>query len=167
MMLLLMALKMTLLFKSNGIIDNINDYRGIFLRNIILSILQKWLYEKNAGTVDENGSEYACGGRKERSATEALLIVKLIQDYSKWTNQQIVIKFLDVEKFFDSMNFKKALTEAYACGVRGKSWQCYKMINEKKICVPFVTSGKCTPIEVNNVFAQHKEAVMQCLWRGR
>ena len=61
---------------------------------------------------------------------------------------------MDVEKFFDTMNFKKALIEAYQCGVEGKSWQCYKMINEKKTCVPCIPSGKCTPIEMQNVFAQ-------------
>ena len=70
--------KLTLVLKNNGVIDNINDYRGIFLRNIILSIYQKWLYGKNAGKVDANGSEYACGGRKERAVQDALLIVKLI-----------------------------------------------------------------------------------------
>ena len=146
--------KMTILFKNKGKIDNINDYRGIFLRNIILSIFQKWLYNKNAVKVDNAGSEYACGGRQKRSGLEALLIVKLVQDYSKWTNKQIVIKFMDIEKFFDSMNFKKALMEAYKCGVDGQSWQCYKMINEKKTCVPCIPSGMCTPIEVQNVFAQ-------------
>ena len=142
------------MLKNNGIIDNINDYRGIFLRNIILTIYQKWLYSKNAEKVDRNGSEYACGGRKERAVQDALLIVKLIQDYSRWTKKQIIIEFLDVEKFFDSMNFKKALIEAYASGVRGRSWQCYKTINEKKVCVPSIPSGKCTPIEVQNIFAQ-------------
>ena len=115
------------------------DYRGIFLRNIILSIYQKWLYSKNAGKVDASGSEYACGGRKERAVQDALLIVKLIQGYSKWTKKQIIIEFLDVEKFFDSMNFKKALIEAYGSGVRGRSWQCYKTINEEKVCVPVIS----------------------------
>ena len=97
--------KLTLILKNNGTIDDINDYRGIFLRNIILSIFQKWLYSVNSGKVDKSGSEYACGGRTERSVQEALLIVKLIQDYSNWTKQQIIIEFLDVEKFIDSMNF--------------------------------------------------------------
>ena len=146
--------KMTLLLKNNGVIDDINDYRGIFLRNIILSIFQKWLYSKNADKVDAHGSEYACGGRKKRSVQDALLIVKLVQDYSKWTKTQIIIEFLDVEKFFDSMNFKKALIEAYNSGINGRAWQCYKTINEEKVCVPHVPSGKCTPIEVRNVFAQ-------------
>ena len=145
---------MTLLLKNNGVIDNINDYRGIFLRNIILSIYQKWLYSKNAGKVDASGSEYACGGRKERSVQDALLILKLVQDYSKWTKKQIIIEFLDVEKFFDTRYFKKLPIEAYNSGVRGSSWQCYKTINEEKVCVPSLPSGKCSPIEMKNVFAQ-------------
>ena len=146
--------KMTILLKNNGVIGNINDYRGIFLRCVILSVFQKWLYMKNADKVDRNGSEYACGGRKNRSGTDALLILKLVQDYSKWTNKQIIIKFLDVEKFFDTMNFKKAMIEAYLCGVKGRHWQCYKTINEKKVCIPHIPSGKCSPIKMSNVFAQ-------------
>ena len=146
--------KMTILLKNNGVIGNINDYRGIFLRCIILSVFQKWLYMKNAEKVDRSGSEYACGGRKNRSGTDALLILKLVQDYSKWTNKQIIFKFLDVEKFFDTMNFKKAMIEAYLCGVTGRHWQCYKTINEKKLCIPCIPSGKCTPIKMSNVFAQ-------------
>ena len=38
--------KLKLLLKSKGVIDFINDYRGIFLRNSILSVYQKWLYMK-------------------------------------------------------------------------------------------------------------------------
>ena len=65
----------------------------IFLRNTRY-LKSWWLCSKNAGKVDANGSEYACGGRKERAVQDALLIVKLIQDYSKWTKKQIIIEFL-------------------------------------------------------------------------
>ena len=41
--------------------------------NVIVSVYQKWLYSRNAPTVDANGSEYACGGRKNRAGMEALL----------------------------------------------------------------------------------------------
>ena len=146
--------KMTLLFKNKGFIDVLNDYRGIFLRNVVLSVYQKWLYSKNADCVDENGSEYACGGRKKRSGSEALLIVKLVQDYFRWTKQHLIIRFLDVEKFFDTMNFKLALVESYKSGVKGGFWQCYKTINKNKLCIPHVPSGKCSPINVHNVFVQ-------------
>ena len=146
--------KMTLLLKNKGIIDMINDYRGIFLRHLILSVYQKWLYLKNSCIVDSAGSEYAFGERKKRSGMDALLVVKLIQDYAKWTKKEVVIEFLDIEKFFDSMNYQLALIEAYRNGVTGRYWQSYKTINLSKKCVPHIPSGKCSPIEMTNVFVQ-------------
>ena len=59
----------------------------------------KWLYIKNAPIVDESGSEFAFGGRKGRTVNEPLLLVKLVQDYAIWTKKDVVIKFLDIEKF--------------------------------------------------------------------
>ena len=146
--------KMTLLLKNKGVIDTINDYRGIFLRHLVLSVYQKWLYMKNSSIVDSMGSEYAFGGRKGRSGMDALLVVKLIQDYAKWTKKEVVIEFLDIEKFFDSMNYQLALIEAYRNGVEGRYWQSYKTINSSKKCVPHIPSGKCSPIEMRNVFVQ-------------
>ena len=151
---LLREQKMTLLLKNKGVINEINDYRGIFLRYLVLSVYQKWLYQRNSKVVDEAGSEFACGGRRKRSGMDALLIVKLIQDYAKWTKKPVVMKFLDVEKFFDSMNYKLALIEAYKNGVHGRFWQSYKNINSKCTCIPHIPSGKCSPIEVENLFVQ-------------
>ena len=63
--------------------------------------------------VDDNGSELAFGGRKGRSVNEVLLIVRLMQDYCHWNKQQLIFKFLDITKFFDTMNYKKCLIEAF------------------------------------------------------
>ena len=87
--------KMVLLYKFAGEIHVLDNYRGIFLRNIILSVYQKWLYSQYAPTVDSNGTENAFGGRSKRSVQEALLILRLIQDHSKWTGSDIFIKFMD------------------------------------------------------------------------
>ncbi len=103
--------KMSLLYKNKGSIEILNDYRGIFLRHIILSVYQKWLYSKNAGKVDDNGSEFACGGRKERSSAEALLIVKLVQDYCRWMKQRAVIKFLDKDQFWNERKLPSVWTD--------------------------------------------------------
>ena len=146
--------RMTLLLKNKGIMDLINDYRGIFIRHVIVSVYQKWMYQRNAPVVDENGSEYACGGRKERAGMEALLILKLVQDYARWTKKEVIIKFLDIEKFFDSMNFRKSLIIAYQNGVRGRFWQTYKTMNERRKCIPHLPSGQCSSIEMNEIFVQ-------------
>ena len=46
--------KMVLLYKHKGKLDELDNYRGIFLRMIIVSIYQKWLCSKCAPIVDEH-----------------------------------------------------------------------------------------------------------------
>ena len=152
--------KMTLLLKNHGLIDEINDYRGIFLRHLIICVYQKWLYQKNSGVVDEAGSEFAFGGRKERSGMDALLVLKLVQDYVKWTKKELVIEFLDVEKFFDSMNYKLALIEAYRNGVDRRYWQSYKTINSKKKRYVSLTSHLESVSQLTSVMCLFKAAAM-------
>jgi hypothetical protein len=156
--------KMVLLYKHKGELDDMDNYRGIFLRIVILSIYQKWLYKKCSPIVDENGSEFAFGGRKGKSCIEPLLIIKLVQDHARWTDEQIILKFLDVEKFFDSMNFKKCLIDLYNSGVDGSYWKAYENINKRKSCIPFIPSGPCSPIVVENVFVQGSTDAVLAAW---
>ena len=156
--------KMVLLYKQKGKLDEMDNYRGIFLRVIILTVYQKWLYMKAAPIVDKNGSKFAFGGRKGKSRMEALLIVKLIQDHARWTGEQIILKFLDVEKFFDSMNYKRCLIDLHASGVNGKYWKAYEEINKRKKCIPYVPSGPCSAIEVENVFVQGSTDAVLVAW---
>ena len=119
---------------------------------------------KCAPLVDGNGSNVAFGGRKGKSAIEPLLIVKLIQDHARWSSDQIIIKFLDVEKFFDSMNFKKCLVDLHNSGVDGMYWKAYENINKRKKCIPFIPSGPCSPLIVENVFVQGSTDAMLAAW---
>ena len=143
--------KITLLYKQKGAMDDLNNYRGIFLRLAILVIYQKWLYSKCAPKIDANGSVYAYGGRKGKSCKQALLIIKLIQDNVKWCKSKVIIKFLDIEKFYDSMNFRKALIEAYLSGLNGRYWSAYELLNRKKKCIPTTPIGICDEIEIEEI----------------
>ena len=67
--------KMLLLYKHKGSLDDLDNYRGIFLRLLILTIYQKWLYSKCSPIADNNGSDAAFGGRKGKSAITPLLII--------------------------------------------------------------------------------------------
>ena len=62
--------KMVLLYKNKGKLDELDNYRGIFLRLLILTIYQKWLYTKTSPIVNENGSDAAFGGRKWRGSIQ-------------------------------------------------------------------------------------------------
>ena len=146
--------KMILLYKHKGKLDELDNYRGIFLRLIFLTIYQKWLYVKCAPVVDQHGSETAFGGRKGKSTMNPLLIIKLVQDHARWTKEQIIFKFMDVEKFFDSMNFHKCMIDIHESGVQGSYWKAYETINSHRVCVPVIPSGTCSEIQMNKVFVQ-------------
>ena len=156
--------KMILLYKNAGAIDELDNYRGIFLRHIILSILQKWLYLQNAPTLDMNGSELAFGGRVKRSVQEALLIVKLVQDHARWTGEPLFIKFMDVQKFFDTMNFRKAMIDAHLSGLQGKDWKVYDSINKFKSCIPSTPLGLGNEIRMEEVFVQGSTDAVLMAW---
>ena len=156
--------RLVLLYKNKGPLTDLDNYRGIFIRLLCLSILQKWLYQKCSPRVEVSGSEYAFGGRKERSVAEVLLIVRLIQDYCNWKKQPLILKFLDVTKFFDTMNFKKCLIEAYQSGIKGQYWKLYASINERKKCTPVTPLGECPGISIDEVFLQGSCDAMIMAW---
>ena len=156
--------RMVLLYKNKGQLTDLDNYRGIFIRLLCLSILQKWLYRKCTPLVEASGSEYAFGGRKGRSVAEVLLIVRLTQDYCNWMKQPLIMKFLDVTKFFDTMNYKKCLIEAYISGIKGKYWKLYASINERKSCTPVTPLGESPEIDVNEVFLQGSCDAMLMAW---
>ena len=156
--------KMILLYKHKGKLDELDNYRGIFLRLIILTIYQKWLYLKCAPVVDKNGSESAYGGRKGKATINPLLIIKLIQDHARWTKEQMIFKFMDVEKFFDTMNFHKCMIDIHASGVKGSYWKAYENINNNMVCVPVIPSGPCSEIHVKHVFVQGSSDAVLMAW---
>ena len=156
--------RMALLYKNAGDLADIDNYRGIFLRHILLSLLQKWMYGRAAPTLDANGSEFAFGGRKGRSVGEVLLIVRLVQDHSHWTGQPLILKFLDVKKFFDTMNYRKCLIEAFKSGLNGKLWKLYSAMNKFRNCIPYTPLGNCKKIEMDEVFVQGSSDAMLMAW---
>ena len=82
------------------------------------------------------------------------MILKLVQDYTRWTMKEVILTFPVIEKFFDSINFRKSLIIVNQNGVRGRFWQTYKTINEKRQCISHLPSGGCSSIEMNEIFVQ-------------
>ena len=155
--------KMPLIHKKGDLME-IDNYRGIFLREVILSIMQKWLFNESSPVVEQKGSDFAFGGRKGKSTRQALLIIRLIQDHAEWTESNIVLKFLDIEKFFDSMNYKKALIMAFCSGLEGNIWTMYDIINKNKICEPITSMGKGKRLEIEEIFVQGSSDAVIMAW---
>ena len=80
------------------------------------------------------------------------------------TKEQVIFKFLDVEKFFDSMNFRKCLIDLYNVGVGGTLWKAYETINKTKTCVPVIPSGPCSEIQIKEIFVQGSSDAVLAAW---
>ena len=89
--------RMILLYKQKEKLDDLDNYRRLFLRLIIVTIYEKWLFSKCVLIADKNGNGAAFGGRKGKDTLEPLLIIKLVQDHARWTKKQFIFKFIDVE----------------------------------------------------------------------
>ena len=95
---------------------------------------------------------------------EALSIVRLIQDNAWWTGESLYIKFMDVQKFFDTMNYRKALIDAHLSGLHGKNWKIYESINKFKTCIPSTPLGPCSEIIMDEVFVQGSADAVLMAW---
>ena len=71
---------------------------------------------------------------------------------------------MDVEKFFDSMNFHKCLIDLFDSGVKGSFWKAYENINKHMVCIPVIPSGPCSKINVNEVFVQGSSDAVLMAW---
>ena len=91
-------------------------------------------------------------------------IVRLVQDHSHWTGQPLILKFLDVKKFFDTMNYRKCLIEAFKSGLNGKLWKLYSAMNKFRNCIPYTPLGNCKKIEMDEVFVQGSSDAMLMAW---
>ena len=74
------------------------------------------------------------------------------------------MKFMDITKFFDTMNYKKVLIDAYKSGLEGCEWVLYNNINKKKTCIPHTPLGEGTVIPVQEVFVQGSTDAMLMAW---
>ena len=76
----------------------------------------------------------------------------------------MIFKFMDVEKFFDSMNFHRCLIDLFRSGVGGSLWKAYENLNKNKTCLPIIPSGPCSKINVNDVFVQGSSDAVLMAW---
>lgn len=80
------------------------NYRGISLLDCTYKILSKIIYNRVRDQLEKELGEYQAGFRPGRSCPEQILNLKLIIDYYKSRNKQLVISFIDFQKAYDSIH---------------------------------------------------------------
>ena len=150
----LMELDIKALYKGKGPVTDISNYRGLFLGNTILKLLEKLISARTTPKVDKNMSETQAGGRAGRNITDHLFIIRAIIKRCKYLNKLVLIEFLDLVKAFDKMVLKNIMNDLWKCDVRGKLWRLIYIMNKQAIVSIKTSFGKTECIKIGETLKQ-------------
>ena len=92
---------------KKGNVENPANYRPIALLTSLYKIYASILQCRLAEMLETKISEAQFGFRKKHSTSQALSIVRRIQDYAEASHDKLLLVFLDWEKAFDKMDQEK------------------------------------------------------------
>ena len=104
------------IFKKGNTQDNAN-YRPISLLNTILKIYCAMIKIRIEKQIDRFINDTQYGFRKGKSCSQALHVVRRIQDFGECTNENVIMVFLDWEKAFDKIIHEKLLQALKRIGI--------------------------------------------------
>ena len=97
---------------------NLESERGIFIVNIIRSILMKMVYQDKYAIIDSSMSDSNVGARKKKSIRNHLFIVYgIINEAVRNKSKNIDMQIMDYSQCFDSMWLKECINDLYNAGV--------------------------------------------------
>ena len=87
------------IFKGKGNVRNCNTYRGVKLLEHAMKIVEKVLERRIRELVNVDSMQF--GFMPERGTTDALFVVRRIQDKYRDKKKKLYMCFVDIEKAFD------------------------------------------------------------------
>ena len=119
-------------------LGNIENQRGIFIINILRSLLMKILLKDEYETLDSFMSDSNIGGRKGRRIQDHLFIINgIIFEHARNTNSNpLKIGIYDYKQCFDSLWQEEILNDLYDAGIQNNKLSLlYKINQTNKIAV--------------------------------
>jgi hypothetical protein len=107
------------IYKGRGKMNSLENDRGIFIINIVRSILMKLIYKEEYDTIDENMSDSNVGARKRKNIRNHIFILNgIINETINSKKKAIDIVILDYKQCFDGMWLEDCLNDLYDAGVQ-------------------------------------------------
>ena len=111
--------------------DLLND-RGIFIVNIMRSILMKLSYQDKYKVVDRNMSDSNVGGRKNKNIRNHIFVLNsVMNDVIQNKKKCIDVEILDYKQCFDSMWMDECINDLWDAGVQDDHLALIYEINSK------------------------------------
>ena len=129
------------IYKGKGEKSDLENDRGIFILNLIRSILMKMIYQDKYQTIDENMSDSNVGARKKKNIRNHLFILNgIINDALNSKDKCIDLIIVDYKQCFDSMWLDECMNDLFKAGVQDDHLALlYKAnsINQVSVKTPF------------------------------
>ena len=102
---------------KKGIIQDMNNKRGLFLTNVMSKIYERVIKNRNKKIIYKGISENQLGGKKGRGTTDALLIISELIRTNKVIGKKTYLIFGDAVKCFDKLWLLDSIVELYKLDV--------------------------------------------------
>ena len=107
------------IYKGKGQKIDLQNERGIFIINVLKSILMKMVWNDVYPILDKNMSDSNVGGRRDRNIRNHLFVVNgVINDVINGKADSIDIQIIDYRQWFDSMWLAESINDLYESGIQ-------------------------------------------------
>ena len=120
----------------------LNNYRGIFIVQIISVIFEKLIKNRIMDTMQGTMSHFQNGGMRGKGVVDNLFILRGIIDHAMYLDKQLWITFYDIEKCFDSLWLEDCVNSLWENGIKLSLIYFFNTKAQIIVKTPF---GQCEP----------------------
>ena len=142
------------IYKGKGSKSSLKSDRGIFLVNIMRSILMKLVYQEKYPTVDRNMSDSQIGARRKKNIRNHIFILNGVINEAVNTGRSIDILMYDYRQCFDTLWLQECINDLFDAGVQDdKLALIYEVNKNNKVAIktPFGTTSR---VNINQIVLQ-------------
>ena len=143
------------IYKGKGKKNSIESDRGIFIINIVRSILMKVIYSEEYDVIDENMSDSNIGARKHKNIRNHIFILNgIINETLNNKKKAIDVVILDYKQCFNGMWLEDCLNDLYEAGVQNQNLALIYEANSKNKVAVRIPGGVSERVEINGIVMQ-------------
>lgn len=119
--------EITTIYKGKGDRELLTNTRGLTLSSAVGKLFERIINNRICPQLDY--TEAQAGGRKGRSTTDHLFILKSILNQAKMDGKPVYCAFLDLEKAYDKVWIMGIMHILWGSGIKGKLWRLVYKLN--------------------------------------
>ena len=105
------------IYKGKGEKSDLENDRGIFLVNVLRSILMKLVYKEKYSVIDKNMTDSQIGARKKKNIRNHIFMLNGMINEAIQTRKSIDVLFYDYRQCFDTLWLEECINDLYDTGV--------------------------------------------------